>query len=50
MAQEARIWAYRVGPCVLLWCSQCGPMGVSEGETDEKMIRDHLESHCEEEQ
>lgn len=46
---QARIWAYRVGPCVMLWCSACGPMGVSEGEVDGKMIHEHLLGHGEDE-
>lgn len=47
MLGQARIYAYRLGPVVLMWCSACGPMGVTEGEIDAKMIHEHLSEHGE---
>lgn len=39
---------YAVGTVRLLWCSVCGPMGVSTAPVDESMVREHLMSHFEE--
>lgn len=45
---DTRVVAYRVGPVAMLWCTKCGPMGVTEGDVDVIMVREHLTDHCEE--
>jgi hypothetical protein len=43
------VWAYVQNNRTLLWCSVCGPMGVTEGQPDAIMIKDHIREHgCEE--